>query len=126
MDQFTAATTLQPDYSDAWREKGMQEGRLKRPVEAEASLQRAIDLNPSDFDALASFGGILSKAGWVDEASVLYNKSVDVSGGHARSGCGRWGIGSPVASSRNQSCREALHLVFDNMINGALYPTDLV
>ena len=92
MDQFTAATTLQPDYSDAWREKGVQDGCLKRPVEAEASLQRAIDLNPSDFDALASLGGILSKAGWVDEASVLYNKSVHVSGGHPRSGCGHWGL----------------------------------
>jgi len=82
VEQFTAATELQPDYSDAWRERGIQQGRLKKIKEGEESLRRAIQLNPNDFDALASLGGILRKTGRLEEAAQLYQKAVDVSGGH--------------------------------------------
>ena len=111
VDQFAAATTLQPNYSDAWREKGVQEGRLKRPVEAEASLRRAIELNPSDFDALASFGGILRKAGRLDEAAAMYSKSVDVSGGHPY----------PLLMAIKLRARTSGTLVFDDTVRRQLF-----
>ena len=82
IDQFSAATTLQPDYSDAWRERGIQEARASKNARGEEALRKAIALNPSDFDALASLGGILRKTNRLDEAAQCYQKAVDVSGGH--------------------------------------------
>ena len=80
--EFTAATALQDDYSDAWRELGIQEARLTKNATGEASLRRAIELNPQDFDALASLGGILRKTGRLEEATTMYERSSDVSNGH--------------------------------------------
>jgi tetratricopeptide (TPR) repeat protein len=82
IEQFTAATTLQPDYSDAWRERGIQEARATKNARGEDALRKAIALNPSDFDALSSLGGILRKTNRLDEAAQCYQKAVDVSGGH--------------------------------------------
>jgi tetratricopeptide (TPR) repeat protein len=82
IDEFTAATTLQPDYSDAWRERGIQEARASKNMRGEDSLRKAIALNPNDFDALASLGGILRKTNRPDEAMQCYQRAVDVSGGH--------------------------------------------
>jgi Flp pilus assembly protein TadD len=80
--QFTAATTLQPDYSDAWRELGIQQARQTKNVQGEEPLRKAISLNPHDFDALASLGGLLRKTNRLEEAAQWYQRSVDVSGGH--------------------------------------------
>jgi tetratricopeptide (TPR) repeat protein len=82
VQQFTSATELQPDYSDAWRERGIQEARLTKNANGEESLRTAIRLNSNDFDALASLGGILRKSNRLQEAAQLYQKAVDVSGGH--------------------------------------------
>jgi tetratricopeptide (TPR) repeat protein len=82
VDEFTAATCLQPEYSDAWREKGIQEARVTKNATGEDALRKAIELNPNDFDALASLGGILRKTGRLDEAAQAYQRAVEVSGGH--------------------------------------------
>jgi len=82
IDQFTAATALQPGYSDAWRERGIQEARATKNARGEESLRKAIALNPSDFDALASLGGILRKTNRLDEAAYYYQQAVEVSAGH--------------------------------------------
>ena len=80
--EFTAATVLQPEYSDAWREKGIQEARLTKNAHGEDALRKAIALNPNDFDALASLGGILRKTNRLEEAATMYQRAVDVSVGH--------------------------------------------
>lgn len=80
--EFTAATELQPNYGDAWREKGIQEARLTKNTQGEGALRRAIELNPYDFDALASLGGLLRKTHRLDEAAGMYQRATDVSGGH--------------------------------------------
>ena len=71
IDQFTWRPTLQPDYSDAWRERGIQEARVSKNARGEEALRKAIALNPSDFDALASLGGILRKTDRLDEAGAV-------------------------------------------------------
>jgi tetratricopeptide (TPR) repeat protein len=82
LTEFKAATERRPDYSDAWRERGVIEARLSKDGQGEKSLREAIRLNPEDFDALASLGGILRKRGQFDAAAAFYQQSVDVSGGH--------------------------------------------
>jgi len=80
--EFTAATQLQPDYADAWREKGIQEARFTKNAQGEEALRKAITLNPDDFDALASLGGLLRKTNRLEEAGAMYQRATDVSGGH--------------------------------------------
>lgn len=82
VDQFTAATQLQENYSDAWREKGIQEGRLTKNKVGEEALRKAVAFNPQDFDALASLAGILRKTDRLAEATEMYQRSSDVSNGH--------------------------------------------
>jgi hypothetical protein len=80
-----------PNYSEAWREKGIVENKLAQiaraalntnPAPGEASLRRATELNPKDFDAFASLGGVLKRAAHFPEALASYEQSVKVSGGH--------------------------------------------
>jgi tetratricopeptide (TPR) repeat protein len=91
LKQFTSATETSPGYSEAWREKGVVENKLvqkvKQPLDTnpapgESSVRRAIELNASDFDAFASLGGILKRAGRLSDSLGAYEKSLEISGGH--------------------------------------------
>jgi tetratricopeptide (TPR) repeat protein len=91
MEQFTAATVASPSYPEAWREKGIVENKLAQigrqpldtdPAPGEVSLRRAIELNPRDFDACASLGGVLKRAKRFPDALKAYEQSLKVSGGH--------------------------------------------
>jgi tetratricopeptide (TPR) repeat protein len=104
LQEFTSVTEAEPTYADAWRERGIAENKLfiqaQRPAGApngEASLLRALDLNPGDYDGWASLGGVLKREadqlfeqGRPDEAMAeyrraheSYQKATDVSGGHS-------------------------------------------
>lgn len=78
-----AATRTAPGYADAWRELGIAQGKLKQTAAGEASLRRAIELNPGDFDAMASLGGIVKRKGDLPAARDLYRESTRVTNGHS-------------------------------------------
>lgn len=89
LTEFTGATELSPTYSDAYREKGIAENKIYNSAEnktglssGEESLRKAVELNPEDFDALASLGGILKRDGKLKESLAMYQRSTEVSGGH--------------------------------------------
>ena len=85
LEQFTSATTISPNYSEAWREKGIVENKIAastNPASGEASIRRATEINPRDFDAFASLGGILKRAKRFPEALAAYDQSQKLSGGH--------------------------------------------
>jgi tetratricopeptide (TPR) repeat protein len=91
MEQFTAATVASPSYPEAWREKGIVENKLAQiarqpldtdPAPGEPDLRRAIGLNPRDFDACASLGGVLKRAKRFPQSLDAYEQSLKVSGGH--------------------------------------------
>jgi tetratricopeptide (TPR) repeat protein len=84
---FERATQLSPDYPEAWRELGIARNKLFKDPSAglpsgEEDLQNAIRLNPDDFDAYASLGGIYKRKKDYDRSLDMYNKSVQVSNGH--------------------------------------------
>jgi Flp pilus assembly protein TadD len=88
LEQFTGATAASPLYSQAWRERGIVENKKPQgplnadPAPGEASLRRAIELNPKDHDALSSLGGVLKRAGRLEQALAAYEQAIKVSGGH--------------------------------------------
>lgn len=87
--EFAAAVTYSPSYAEAYREQGIAENKLyhqkgKPPGEqtGEESLLRAVELNPQDFDAFASLGGILKRQGRYKEALAMYQRATKESRGH--------------------------------------------
>jgi tetratricopeptide (TPR) repeat protein len=104
LQEFISAAQTEPKYADAWREQGIAENKRfiqeKRPAgwpTGEVSLRRAVELNPADYDAWASLGGVLKREaddraeqGKSDEAVAeyrqaydSYRKATDVSDGHS-------------------------------------------
>jgi len=91
LEQFTAAAAATPNYSEAWREKGIAENKVARiaglpldtnPAPGETSLRKAVEINPRDFDAYASLGGVLKRAKRFPESLAAYEQSMKVSGSH--------------------------------------------
>jgi tetratricopeptide (TPR) repeat protein len=91
LEQFTAAALAQPSYAEALREKGIVENKLaqrqgraldEQPAPGELSLREAVRLNAQDFDAYASLGGVLKRAGRFEESRDAYAASTNISGGH--------------------------------------------
>ncbi|HEX2877210.1 MAG TPA: hypothetical protein VHP33_38430, partial [Polyangiaceae bacterium] len=87
-DAAKRATQLLPDYGEAWREYGVAQSQLhrteptKHPDDGVAALQRAIALNPKDFDALACLGGALKRQNKLSEALDAYRASLVISDKH--------------------------------------------
>jgi tetratricopeptide (TPR) repeat protein len=86
---FMQAIAIDADYGEAHREKGVIESlsyrKSKSPELAkssEAELKRAVELNPRDFDALASLGGLFRRLNNNARALEYYEKSTRVSNGH--------------------------------------------
>jgi tetratricopeptide (TPR) repeat protein len=86
IESFSSATRLLPDHSDSHRELGIAQSlRFKesqRQPDGIAELERAVAMAPRDYDALASLGGALNRAGKPREALDHYRRAVDVSLGH--------------------------------------------
>jgi tetratricopeptide (TPR) repeat protein len=92
LEQFSYITQLAPNYSEAWREKGVIESLIHRLIETDpppvwlpdgqSSFKRATDINPEDFDAWASWGGVLRRKPDYPAALQKYRHSAEVSNGH--------------------------------------------
>ena len=83
---FSAAVRHSSDYAEAHRELGIAENqkfkRTNQPPDGIASLQRAVQLKPDDFDALSSLGGAFRRATKYPEALACYREAVKASHGH--------------------------------------------
>ncbi len=89
VEAFEKATRLSPGYSEACRELGIaqnkvynKQGKPPHLPTGEEALKKAIELNPADFDAYASLGGIYKRLEKYDESLQMYNSSLEVSNGH--------------------------------------------
>jgi tetratricopeptide (TPR) repeat protein len=89
LEQFSTAVNLSPTYAEALREKGIAEDKLHYSAQAdpasptgEGSLLRAIAVNPDDFDAMASLGGVLKRQKRYEEALAMYRQATRASGGN--------------------------------------------
>jgi tetratricopeptide (TPR) repeat protein len=95
LEEFTTVTKLAPTYGEAWKEKGVVEGRIARLIPPDkrngarwlqdgyASLDRARMLIPEDFDVWSSLGGVLKNVrNEPKQALKMYDKAASISDGH--------------------------------------------
>lgn len=88
-ERFQAAIDRIPGYVEAHRELGIAQNKLATDEERTSetppgleSLRRAVELDPRDFDAQASMGGVLKRAGRLQESLAAYNEASEASNGH--------------------------------------------
>lgn len=86
---FTEAALRAPEYAEAHREMGIAQNKLWNTAGhesdlpyGETALRRAVELNPGDFDALASLGGVLKRRKQWVESAAAYHQATEVSRGH--------------------------------------------
>jgi tetratricopeptide (TPR) repeat protein len=90
LDQFDKAIAAAPTYAEAYREKGIAENKLYqkagRPTgmpNGVDALNKAVVLNPDDYDAHASLAGALKRDGRLADALAEYERATAVSRGHS-------------------------------------------
>lgn len=93
LEEFVTLTKLAPNYAEAWKEKGVVEGLIARAFKADkrpawlpdgvASLTRARDLNPEDFDTWSSLGGVMKNVRKDSaQALTMYRRAAQISDDH--------------------------------------------
>lgn len=89
LEAFNAAINEAGDYADAWREKAIAENKIYHAAkdktdlpDGEPAFRKALLLNPGDFDASASLGGLLKRRGDFQGALDAYAESTRISRGH--------------------------------------------
>ena len=72
------ALELNPDYSDAWYNKGVALRKLGRYEEALQAIDKALKLKPDDFDAWYNKCVALRKLGRYKEAQIAFKKASEL------------------------------------------------
>ena len=81
-DEDTAAqildgvTKIAPAFAEGWHQKGKVEADAGHDVAAMVSLQKAVTLNPREFDALVDLGDMLVQYGAKPQALAQYKKAL--------------------------------------------------
>ncbi|QAU49674.1 tetratricopeptide repeat protein [Bradyrhizobium guangzhouense] len=118
--QFDGVVAIVPLYGEAHREKGVAENKLAqrehkpldtRPAPGEIALRRAVELNSKDFDAYASLGGVLKRAGRFQEALEAYEEAVSLSGGHPYPLLNALKLRVPLTGRLDLSSQDKLRLI---------------
>jgi Flp pilus assembly protein TadD len=73
---YDVATTLRPEYAEAWYNRGVALGALGRYAEAVASYDRVIAINPGDAEAWYSRGHALRCLGRQEDADASHDKAL--------------------------------------------------
>ena len=72
---FDSVAGIAPDYAEGWHQKGRLEAVAGNDKAAIESLERAVALNPRQFQALAELGGMLEEYGDKSGALEVYKKA---------------------------------------------------
>lgn len=78
IERYTAAITLDPNYSEYYNDRGsvyLHSGRLQ---EAEADYLKAIELSPPYFEVLTNLGQCYRRMGEAEKAVQCYSRAADL------------------------------------------------
>jgi type IV pilus assembly protein PilF len=76
LDELKAALSAKPDLPGAHNLQGLIHASMGEPRLAEASFQRALEINPRDGEAMNNFGWTLCQQRRYDEADALFNRAI--------------------------------------------------
>ena len=71
---FVRATEEHPESADAWGALGFIQSYLMTPVAATASLQRALQLDPTRTDVIERFGRVLQEQGRYEDSALTFER----------------------------------------------------
>ncbi len=71
-----AVTHIAPAYAEGWHQKGKLEADNGKDEAAMVSLQKAVNLNPREFEALVDLGDMLAQYGAKPAALATYKKAL--------------------------------------------------
>jgi Flp pilus assembly protein TadD len=71
-----AVTKIAPAYAEGWHQKGKVEADAGHDVAAMVSLQKAVTLNPREFEALVDLGDMLAQYGAKPQALAQYKRAL--------------------------------------------------
>jgi tetratricopeptide (TPR) repeat protein len=69
-----AVTRIAPHYAEGWRQRGLMQGAAGDDSGAMISLQKAVELNPRHFAAMAELAGMMEEYGDKAGALKLYRR----------------------------------------------------
>lgn len=93
MARFQQATQAHPDSADAWAALGMTEYHLFGAPSAEASLQRALQIDPARVDVIEKFGMVLQEQRRYEDAALAFERLLQLAPDH------------PLAAGRLLHCK---------------------
>jgi len=76
LELYDWATTLKPNFAEAWNNKGVSLVKLEKYEEAIACYDKAIKLKPDDAEAWYNKGADLGKLEKYEEAIACYDKAI--------------------------------------------------
>lgn len=76
LEQFTQATTLDPQFVMAWNMIGYTHSALNKTMEAEKAFQKSIELQPNNPNGYDSYAELLLKMGQYDQSIDQYEKAL--------------------------------------------------
>ena len=73
---YDEVVALSPRYAEGWHKRGLLQQDAGDDSAAMISLQKAVDLNPRQFEALAELAGMLEDFGQKSQALALYRRAL--------------------------------------------------
>ena len=71
-----SVTKVAPDYAEGWRQRGLMQAAASDDAGAMISLQKAVQLNPRHFTAMAELAGMMEEYGDKPGALKLYRSVI--------------------------------------------------
>ena len=78
IENYDKAIELNPNYEEAWYNKGWRLGKLERYEEAVACYDKVIELNPNDEEAWFNKGNEFGELERHEEAVACYDKAIEL------------------------------------------------
>ena len=79
LEHYELALSLNPEYADAWAHRGSALERQERLEAAQKSLERAVELDPENHQAISTLSAVYRKAGNPGKALALAAQATDIS-----------------------------------------------
>jgi len=76
LEEFTEATTIDPNYAEAYNGLGLVYAKLGEDAKADANFKKSLQLEPRNPQSRNNYGSFLCSRNRIDESIVQFNEAV--------------------------------------------------